>query len=107
MTVGSGCPLGPKGPKYTAQAAIASRIKPEKTTSFQHPVRHERHAVRMRQVVVLLQVVGPANQPARHRPLVDPQLQNHQHVQSHERDQQTGDHKYVQREETGERLRRR
>src|SRR5256885_735322 len=37
MTRGSGWPVGPNGPKYRAQAAMARRITPEKTTSFQTP----------------------------------------------------------------------
>src|SRR5271154_7302126 len=37
MTRGSGWPLGPKGPKYSAQTARASRIAPEKIASFQIP----------------------------------------------------------------------
>src|SRR5258708_7194653 len=42
--------------------------------------------------MVILNIIGPANQTAGHRPFSDPQLQHQKQMQTYKRHQQTGKH---------------
>src|SRR5262249_6305791 len=65
-------------------------------------VGEEGRAVGPRELVVLALVGRPPHHAARHRPLVDPELQHHQDVEGHEADQHPRDHEDVQGEEAGQ-----
>jgi len=63
---------------------------------------HEGHAVLVDERVVLLHVGLPADEPARHRPLVDPELDDHEQVNAEKADQGAGNDEDVKRKEAGQ-----
>ena len=70
----------------SAQASTLTMMNAAKIMSFHTAYRHEGHAVLLRHLFVLLNVGRAAHQAARHRPLVDAQLQHHQQVYGDESD---------------------
>jgi hypothetical protein len=65
---------------------------------FPDRVGHERLAVFVNQIVVVLQIRRATDKASRHRPFIDAELQHHQEVQAYKTDENPGNHKDVQRE---------
>ena len=101
--VGSGCPLGPNGPKYTAHAAIAQKDKAGEKHVLRDRAGHKRNAIFVRQLVIFLHVRRAANDSSRHRPFVDSELQHQEQMQADECNQRSRDHEHMQREESRKR----
>ena len=95
MIVGSGWPPGPKGPKRTAQAAIARRMTPENMMSFQTAHGTNGSPSLWTNSSILLQIGFASNDAAGHRPFVDAQFQHQKDMQGDEGDQQSGNYKNV------------
>ena len=57
----------------------------------------------MRQLAIFLQVGGAPHDASRHGPLIDSEFQHHEQVHADESNQQSGDNKNVQREESRKR----
>src|SRR5271170_7436543 len=99
---GVGLAAGTEGPQVNCTEGDRKQYKTGKYDIFPDRARHERHAVFLYQLVVLLNVGGSAHDASRHGPFVDSQLQHHEQVDADESDQKSGDDKHVQREEARE-----
>src|SRR5580704_812922 len=71
-----------------------------KTKILPNCTRDEGDTLLLRELMVFLNVCRLANHATRHRPIVDAQLYDHQKMNRNESNQQSGNDKYVHREES-------
>ena len=90
MIVGSGWPLGPKGPKKKAQAMTANRMAAAKTASFQAASGDKGDAGLFGKLVVFALVGGLADDSAGHGPVADAVEQRHPDMDGDPAEQETG-----------------
>ena len=104
IIVGSGAPVGPKGPNQAEHADHGQRDESGEDHVLLERHGHERQTVLVNQLLILLQVGFPLDDPPGHRPLVDAEVDHHQEVDADQADQHAGDDEDVQREEARQRL---
>ena len=98
-----GLPGGAEG----AQEERAGRDRQQdcsgKENVLPHGCWYERNAVTMRQLLVFLEIGRASNDASGHRPVVDAELQNEEHVNPDETSEEQRHHEHVQREEPRQR----
>ena len=103
MMAGSGCAAWAKGTEEESAGHHGKQDDCRKDSVFPRGIRHEGNAGGFGQSRVIAVIIRLAHKTPRHRPFIDSQAQNHQQVQAHEGQQQSGYQEDVQRKEARKR----